>query len=168
MATTSRTASGIYKKQNVAIHKAFSALGMPYTSNKETWLSLMTAVCKRPVTGLSELSLWERHLFIAEVRRKGVKVFSPAVPKKLREWRKGDPEISYTFRMDDDPQVRMVFAMWAEMGYPEKTLRGLCWKLFKRDDPRWLEDDELRRLVNVVKAKAQGMGYGHYYKRGHV
>lgn len=163
MAKQSRKASEIYRKQNVAIHKALSALGMPYEANREVWLRLMTEVCKRPVTGLSELSLWERHQLVSEIRRKGARIFTPAVPKNLRDWRKGDPEISHEFRLDDDPQVRMAEAMWTEMGYPIKTLRGLCWKLFRKSDPSWLDDGDLTKLVNVVKAKAQQMGYGEYY-----
>lgn len=160
-----RTASEIYRRQNTVIHKALSALGMPYSQNREVWLRLMAEVSGRAVTGLSEMSLQERHDFIREIRKKGVKAFSPGVPRDLREWKKGDPEKVQEFRKDPDPQVRMVFSMWSEMGYPEKTLRGLCWKLFHRDDPSWLDDRQLRHLVNVVKAKAQRRGYGVYYAR---
>lgn len=160
-----KTASQLYSKQNVLLHKAFSAAGLPYGGNKEVWLSLAGEVCKRPVAGLSEMSLWERHLLLNELQKRGQRIFAPAVPAEVRGWRKGDPDLEYGYRRDPDPQIRMIYAMWAEMGYPLKTLRGLCWKLFHRDDVRWLDDAQLRTLVNVVKAKAQGKGYGVYYKR---
>ena len=159
-----RKASELYKKQNTVIHMAFSACGLPYGDHKEVWLELMTEVCGRSVTGLSELSLGERHNLIVELRKRGLRIFAPAVPKELRGWRKGNPDIAVGFWVDADPQVRMCFAMWAEMGYQQKTLRGLCWKLFKRQDPRWLDDGQLSHLVNVVKATAQRKGLGTYYK----
>lgn len=103
---------------------------------------------------------------IRHFQKKGIKLFAPAVPVKIKDWKKGDEDIAYEFRQEDDRQVRMVLAMWAEMGYETKTLRGLCFKMFKKDDPRWLSDTQLRRLVTVVQYKAQQKGMGVYYKRG--
>lgn len=164
---TVKKASELYKKQNTLIHKAFSVLGMPYGENKEVWLRLMADIAGREVGGLSELSLWERHQVIVHLRksRGAGRLFAPAVPPEVRDWKKGDADIEYGYRVDADPQVRMVFAMWAEMGYRQKTLRGLCWKLFKVQEPRWLDDRQLSHLVNVVQAKAKGKGLGTYYKR---
>ena len=162
-----KKASELYKKQNTLIHRAFSALGLPYGENKEVWLSLMAEICPAAggITGLSELSLWERHQVILHLRSRGQRIFAPAVPPEVRDWKKGDPDIEYGFRVDADPQVRMCFAMWAEMGYRQKTLRGLCWKLFKIQEPRWLDDRQLSHLVNVVQGKARSKGMGAYYKR---
>jgi len=165
MDTIKKKASEIYKKQNTLIHKGFSALGMPYGENKEDWLRLMAEIAGREVMGLSELSLWERHQVLVHLRSKGLRIFAPAVPGEMREWKKGDPDIEFGFRVDADPQVRMVFAMWTEMGYRQKTLRGLCWKLFKVAEPRWLNDRQLGHLVNVVQGKARSKGMGRYYKR---
>jgi len=160
-----KKASQLYGKQNTLIHRAFSALGLPYSENKEVWLKLMAEIAGRSVTGLSELSLWERHQVLVHLRSKGQRIFAPAVPVEVRSWKKGDEDIEYGFRMDADPQVRMVFAMWAEMGYRQKTLRGLCWKLFEIQEPRWLDDRQLSHLVNVVQGKARSKGLGKYYKR---
>jgi hypothetical protein len=165
MGTEKRTASRLYAKQNTLLHKAFAAAGMPYRENKGDWLSLMAEICKRPVGGLSELSLSERASLLNELQKRGQRIFAPAVPAEVKGWKKGDPDVEYGYRRDPDPQVRMIYAMWAEMGYPQKTLRGLAWKLFRRDDVRWLDDAQLRKLVNVVKKKAQSKGYGVYYKR---
>lgn len=159
-----RTASEIYKKQNTLLHRAFTRCGMPYQANREDWLSLIREIAGREAGGLSELSLWERHSLINHFRRQGQEIWAPAVPLKLRGWKKGDPEETDTFQEADDRQVRMVEAMWTEMGYQLKTLRGLCWKLFKAQDPRWLAPDQLSRLVNVVKHKAEGKGLGFYYR----
>lgn len=160
-----KKASALYQKQNTLLHRGFAAVGMGYSEHKEVWLSLMTEICGRSVTGLSELSLWERHQVLVHLRSKGQRIFAPAVPVEVRDWKKGDDEIEYGYRVDADPQVRMVFAMWAEMGYRQKTLRGLCWKLFKVQEPRWLDDRQLGHLVNVVQGKARGKGLGTYYKR---
>jgi hypothetical protein len=97
-----------------------------------------------------------------------MKLFSPAVPVKIRGWKKGDADVEYEFRQDDDPQIRMMYAMWAEMGYAAKTLRGLCWKRFKRDDPRWLSNEQLMTLFNIVRARAKQKGVAVYYQRSEV
>jgi len=162
---THRKASDIYKSQNTLIHKAFALQGYPYQEDKVVWLKLMSDLAGRPVGGLSEMTLGERHTLITHFQKQGLKLLAPAVPKKVRNWKKGDPDIEYEFREDGDPQVRMVYAMWAEMGYKQKTLRGLCIKLFHVDDPRWLKDNELTRLVNVVKTRAERKGCGNYYRR---
>lgn len=168
-----KKASGIYKKQNILLHKAFAAQGMPYQENKEVWMQLAKEIvqssklkAEREIEGLSNLTLGERHQMLMALARKGVRIFAPGVPASMKNWKKGDTEIETEIRMEDDRQVRMVLGMWAEMGYPVKTLRGLCFKLFRKDDPRWLSDAQLRRLVTVVQYRAQKKGLGVYYKRG--
>lgn len=164
MRTETRKASDIYKKQNVLLHKAFAAAGMPYGENKDTWLNLMKEIAGRAVTGLSALTLWERHQLIRYFQRRGIKLFTPAVPENMHNWKKGDADAEHKLKKDDDPQARLAYAIWSEMGYRPKTLRGLCWKLFKRDDPRWLNNRQLSHLVNVVMAKAAKKGI-HYYRK---
>ncbi len=160
-----RKASEIYKKQNTILHKAMLRAGLPYEANKDVWLKLATDLSGRTVAGLSEMTLGERHKLIINFQGRGFRIFAPSVPAVIRNWKKGDPDVEYEFRKDDDPQVRMAIAMWTEMGYALKTLRGLCWKLYKKDDPRWLDARELGQLVNVVRAKAEKKNVGHYYKR---
>ena len=167
MMQAKKKASEIYKKQNTIIHKAMSRIGMPYGENKGDWLNLFGEIAGREVGGLSELTLAERHEVIVHLRRKGLRLFSPTVPARIRDWKKGDEDIAYEYRVDDDPQIRMVYAMWVEMGYQPKSLRGLCLKRFKKDDPRWLSNEELSQLVNLVKYRAERKGYGSYYRRGY-
>ena len=166
MKKTVKTASHIYARQNRLLHKAFAASGFPYNEDKCVWLKLMTDIAGRPVGGLSGMTLFERHRLINHFQQKGMRLFSPAVPVTIRDWKKGDPDVDYEFRQDDDPQVRMIYAMWAEMGYEAKKLRGLCWKRFKRDDPRWLTNEQLMTLFNIVRARANQMGVAVYHKRG--
>lgn len=161
-----RKASDIYKAQNRVLHKAFTLEGLPYEEDKVVWLQLASDILERKVGGLSEMTLSERHKLIVYFQSKGLKLFSPGVANKVRDWKKGDPDIEYEYRESKDPQVRMVYAIWAEMGYRPKTLRGLCLKRFKCDDPRWLNDSQLSSLVNIVKNKAAQKGLGNYYRRG--
>jgi len=160
-----KKASDIYKVQNRLIHKAMAAAGFSYNEDKVLWLKLMSDVAKRPVGGLSEMSLGERHKLIAYFQGRGQRIFAPAVPAKIRDWKKGDADIEYGFREEDDPQIRMVFVIWTEMGYRPKTLYGLCYKLFKKNHPRWLDDRQLSHLVNVVQQTARRKGLGNYYRR---
>ena len=168
-----RRASDIYKKQNTVLHRAFAHAGFPYVENKFMWLPLMNEIAQgakgkgqseRRIEGLSGMTLGERHRLVNHFQQLGYRIYAPAVPAKIRDWKKGDPDINYEFREDPDPQIRMVYAIWNEMGYRPRTLRGLCLKRFGKDDPRWLSDGELRALVNIVKQKAESKGVGKYYK----
>jgi len=169
-----KKASEVYGKQNRLIHKAMHAAGYPYATNKDLWVPLMREMRGQKtddgrrttdVRGLSDLTLGERHALLADFQKKGYKIFAPAVPVKIRGWRKGDPDIEYEYRMEDDPQIRMIYAMWNEMGYQPKGLRAMCLRMFQRDDVRWLTDKQLSRLVNFVKMRAEVKGYGNYYRR---
>jgi len=141
-----KKASDLYKKQNTLIHKAMAAVGMPYQENKGTWVALFEEVAGRDVKGLSDLTLGERHAVIQHFRGKGIKLYAPGIPEKVRDWKKGDPDVEYEFREDEDPQIRMIYALWNEMGYKAKSLRGL-------------------QLVNLVLARAKAKGCGHYYRK---
>lgn len=126
---------------------------------------LRVASCGLRVTGLSELSLAERHTLIQHFRQKGIRLYSPTVPEQVRDWKKGDPDVEYEFNEDEDPQIRMVHALWAELGYKQKSLRGLILKRFKKEDIRWLSPREKNELARLVAARAKARGVGHYYRR---
>ncbi|MBW1666742.1 MAG: DUF1018 domain-containing protein [Deltaproteobacteria bacterium] len=160
-----RKASDIYRRQNTLLHRAFSKCGLPYSDSKEVWCKLASEIAGREVGGLSELTLGERHALIIHLQQQGMRIFAPAVPAEISGWKKGDEDIEYEYRLEGDPQIRMLYAIWCEMGYREKSLRGLCWRMFKVDDPRWLKDSELRRLLQYVKYRADRKGCGNYYVR---
>ena len=84
MKKTVKKASYIYAKQNRLLHKAFALSGFPYNVDKVVWLKLMADIAGRPVGGLSELTLIERHRLILHFQKKGMRLFSPAVPVKIR------------------------------------------------------------------------------------
>ena len=88
---TGRTAQDIYNQQNKIIHRALGEMGMAYRNEK-------TEICKmfanalgrrRPINGLSILSLGERYKIIKYLRTKGLKVFNPFIGRNLWQWRKG-------------------------------------------------------------------------------
>ena len=138
---------------------------MPYGECKGDWLALFEDVAGRRVSGLSGLTLAERHSVITHLQGRGARIFAPAVPEGVRDWRKGDPDVDYEFREGDSPQIRMICAVWAELGYRQKSLRGLVQRRFGKDDIRWLSDGELNQLANLVAARARARGVGHYYRR---
>ena len=68
MQKITKKASLIYARQNKLLHKAFARAGFPYNQDKVVWLKLMTDIAGRPVKGLSELTLSERHRLILHFR----------------------------------------------------------------------------------------------------
>ena len=165
MKTETRKASQIYGRQNKLLHKAFATAGFPYNDDKHIWLNLFKQIAGRAVKGLSNMTLAERHKLIVHFQKQGQRLYAPGVPVKVRNWKKGDKEVEYEWREDDDPQIRMIYAMWAELGYAPKKLRGLCFKRFNRDDPRWLTNEQLMTLFNIVRARARQKGVANYYGR---
>jgi len=158
-----RKASEIYWLQNRIIHKVLLKLGMPYEEEKEYWLVVIKNVIGREVSGLSEMTLGERDLFIKYLQKtcKHLKIKNPPVPKSLRDWKKGEKDKSFNFRRERDPLIRKIFAVWAELGYEPKELRALVKNVFKIDDVRWLRTDQLDRLLRMLIARAEKKGV-HY------
>lgn len=159
-------ASEIYAKQNKALHGLFRALGRPYREHKDFWCGIFSDVLGKRVSGLSELTLGERDLIIKHFQETlpEMEIRNPAVPKRLRGWKKGMPEASYRARREADPQLRMIFALWAELGYEPHQLRELLRRMFKVEEVRWLDEEQRRRLVNFLRHKLAQKDRGvHYY-----
>ena len=91
------------------------------------------------------------------------RIFNPAVPKRLRDWKKGDPEKAYQTREEEDGQLRMIFALWAELGYEPGQLREMVRRMFKREDVRWLDGNEKIILLNVLRGKLADKGQTEIY-----
>ena len=160
------SAKGLYLAQNKVLHTAFAESGMPYRENKDEWIKLFQGLAGRKrISGLSDLTLSERHKLVVHFRTLGIRLFSPVIPPEMGDWKKGDLDVSYGFRVGDTPQLRLIYGLWAEMGYQQKSLRGLVLKRFKKDDVRWLSDAELDQLANIVVCRARSKGVNHYYKR---
>lgn len=86
------TAKGLYDKQNKLLHKAMIAMCMPYMDNKMFWRATWSQEFKREVKGMSDLNLGERSRVLNGFSLKGMKIFTPFVPRNWKEWKKGDPE----------------------------------------------------------------------------
>jgi len=158
-----RKASEIYWLQNKIIHTVFTEIGMPYEEEKEYWLVVIKNVIGREVSGLSEMTLGERDKFIKYLQKtcKHLKIKNPAVPKSLRDWKKGEKDKSFSFRKERDPLIRKILAVWAELGYEPRHLRKLVKDVFKIDDVRWLRTDQLEKLLKMLVTRAEKKGV-HY------
>ncbi|RJP82777.1 MAG: DUF1018 domain-containing protein [Desulfobacteraceae bacterium] len=148
-----KSASEIYKQQNKILHYAFNQIGIPYNLNKKYWANLFSKALNSNVEGLSGLSLHERNLAIAHLRKLGLKLLNPAIPEDLRAWRKGEKDISFEIREEKNPQIRMIKALWVELGYEPSKITGLVKRMFKIDDIRWLSQEQLSSLLNTIKYK---------------
>ncbi len=162
---TQKTASEIYAQQNKILHMAMAKAGYPYHSNPEVWQGLMTEAEGRPVKGLSGMTLGGRDRLLKALQKKysRKRIYNPAVPKRLRDWEKGDPEKGYTVRQEEDGQLRMIFALWAELGYEPSQLREMIRRMFKREDVRWLDGKERIVLLNVLRCKLGDKGQAEVY-----
>lgn len=91
----SQKASVIYNQQNRSIHKALGALRMPYNTHKDELLPTFSEVLgrKRTITGISLLTLGERHKIIKHFRTKGIRVMNPPVGRHLWRWKKGQDDV---------------------------------------------------------------------------
>ena len=150
-----KRASEIYAQQNRILHRVFHHLGLPYQRQKDYWLQMFADFFGREVSGLSDLSLGERDALIKHFQRMlpEVEIYNPPVPKRLRGWKKGMPDAAYKICREEDPQARMIFALWAELGYEPRQLRELLRRMFKVEAVRWLDEDQKRRLVNFLRHK---------------
>ena len=160
-----RRASEIYSQQNKTLHRIFRNLGRPYGQNKDFWCSVFSNVLGKKVTGLSDLSLGERDVLIKHLQQTlpDMEIYNPPVPKKLRGWCKGMPDAAYKMRREDDPQARMIFALWAELGYEPRQLRTLLRRMFKVEAVRWLNEEQKRRLINFLRHKLAENDQDVYY-----
>ena len=159
-----RKASEIYRIQNRVLHRVFEALGLPYDLEKDYWLSVIREVCGREVSGLSELTLGERDLLIKHLQRANphLRIYNPPVPKRLRNWLKGEEDKGYAFREERDQVVRKILALWVELGYEPGQLRKVVRNMFKVDDVRWLKPEQADRLLRMLIARARKKGVYHY------
>jgi hypothetical protein len=164
-----RRASEIYTQQNKILHMAMARAGYPYHRDPEVWLGMMTKAEGQPVSGLSKMTLGGRDRLIKALQQKysRKRIYNPPVPKRLHSWKKGDPERSYTIRQEEDGQLRMIFALWVELGYEPDQLREMVKRMFRREDVRWLDGKEKIILLNVLRGKLQKKGQPEvYYPNG--
>lgn len=155
-------ASEIYKKQNIAIHKAFGIIGMPYGDYEDTWRELFSQIAKREITSMTELTLGQRRELIDNLKSKNVKVFNPFVPKHFHGWRKGDEEkvSSGSGRPLPVPEnkkryIGKINALILDMSLSWNYADGIAKKLSGIEKVEWCDPDQLQKIIAALVYKQQ-------------
>lgn len=152
-----RTAKGIYGMQNKLIHQGLSQIGVPYVENKGFWVPIFKEIAGREIKGMSDLTLRERHEVIEHCRHRGVDLFNPRVPKKVSDWKKGDPDelagivkrpmgVSPAKR----PLLEKIHAILADMKLPWKYVDGIAQKRFGVTVVEWCTVRDLRKVTQMM------------------
>lgn len=159
-----RTARQIYADQNRIIHRCLVAAGMPYKENKGFWNKVFCELAQRTVYGLSDMTLAERRAFIQHLGTRGYRIFNPGVPRAWRNWKKADDDRAFDLAAETDPQLRMIYGMWLDLGQEPRSLRTLVQKRYRVGHERWLLPHQRTALLNYLKARLQARG-GFDYER---
>ena len=168
------SATGIYQRQNQAIHKAFCTLGMPYNDEKDGWISLFRSLFNREnINGLTDLTLGERRTVIAYLSRQGARVKNPFLPGDLAEWSNGDAEKTVFVRrkqtkypgrpgnindVDKGRLLKKIEALLAEAGRPWKYAHGMARRMFTIERVQWCEPFQLHKIVAALIYDAKRHG----------
>ncbi len=147
----------IYGKQNKSLHKAFSSSGMPYSANRVWWQPVLKEAAGRQVTGLSDMTLGERHALIQIFQRKGLSLHNPRIFKGLWNWKKGDPVVVVASAErplevpgEKQPMVDKIGAILAEQKKPWSYADGIAKKRFKVQVVEWLRVDDLEKVMQML------------------
>lgn len=151
-------AETVYGKQNKSLHKAFSASGMPYNANKESWQPVLVEVAKRKVDGISSMTLGERYWLIKHFQEKGHSLHNPRIYKGLWHWKKGDKRIVETtaerpleVAVAKLPLIKKIGAILAEHRKDWKYADGIAKNMkFKADAVEWLSYGELEKVMQAL------------------
>ena len=177
---SSRTATTVYKQQNRSIHKALSMLRMPYNEYKDELLSTFAEVLgrKRPLDGISGLTLGERYRIIKHFKVKGIRVMNPPVGKHLWRWRKGDsdqqdekrgyakyePGRPLAVPDEKQPLVGKIHAILADLKLPWSYADSIAKQMHGVRVVEWCTKDQLNDVVIAMVAE-QRKQYGKGKKR---
>lgn len=151
------TASALYRRQNVTIHKALAELGLVYEDNRNLWADVMTEMFKRPVTSIKEMNLGERSRFISHLIQRGARtVTNPWVPGTMMQWRAGDRDVQGVIRRplrvphEKQPTVRKIAAILADMKLPWGYADGIARQSHGVQYVEWLEYEQLRAVMQML------------------
>ncbi len=140
-------------------------MDMPYAEHKVELLALFEEILgnRRRVTGLTSLSLGERHRIIKYFRQKGIKVFNPAVGRHLWRWKKGDPVKEYkpsktvkengrplAVPTSKKPLIGKIGAILADTKRPWSYADGIAKQMFKIQFVEWCSQVQLRKVVAAL------------------
>jgi hypothetical protein len=151
------TAQGLYDKQNKLLHKAFVSMCMPYMDNRMFWRATWSQEFKREVKGMSDLNLGERSRVLNGFSLKGLKIFTPFVPRNWMEWKKGDPEPKggigkrpMHVPAGKRAMVSKIHAILADMKLPWDYADGIARKRFGVEFVEWCQPSDLHKVVQMM------------------
>lgn len=154
----------IYLTQNTILHAMFEKAGFSYGEPADR--DAIREMIRKELSleeglSLSQLTLKQRDAVIKLMGRKLVgHTRHPAVPVKVWNWKKGDPEVE-AFRsssaLDGRPtmatgwQIDKIRTLWAEFGYEEEKIRGFLKKRYGVDDLRFVRADQVKSIVAYLQ-----------------
>ena len=151
------TARGLYDWQNKLMHRAFSAMCMPYKDNRMYFRAAWSQEFGREVKGMSDLNLGERSRVLNGFSMKGIKIYTPFVPRHWMEWRKDDPEPKGTINQrpmhvprGKAGMVSKIHAILADMKLPWSYVDDIARKRFRVEFVEWLQAEDLRSVVQMM------------------
>jgi len=177
---SSRTATTVYDQQNRSIHKALAMLKMPYKDYREELLDTFTQVLgrKRTITGISGLSLGDRHRIIKHFKTKGMRIMNPPVGKHLWRWKKGqqdqkdegrgdvkfEPDRPMKIPAEKRPLVGKVHAILADLKLPWSYADGIAKQMHGIQFVEWCSKKQLNDVV-IAMVTEQRKQYADGKKR---
>jgi len=164
-------AKDLYNRQNRLIHKGFSALGLPYSENKLYWLDLCEDICKRSVSGVSEMTLGERRVLIGHLKKQNVDTANPFIPYSAQNWKASDPDQTVSYQRSrqgfpgrpenthfDDPDkgrmLKKIEAMLAEAKRPWSYVHSMAKKMAGVDRIQWCPSKQMHAIVSAMMIDA--------------
>lgn len=170
---TSNTISArdVYDLQNRIIHKGFSSLGLPYADNKAYWLDLCEDICKRIVSGLSDMTLAERRALIGHLKKQNAATANPFIPHSVKNWKTGDsdqmvlcpafkkgfagrPDASHFNDPDKGRMLKKIEAMLAEAKRPWGYVHSMAKKMAGVDRIEWCPPKQMHAIVSAMMIDA--------------
>lgn len=86
------------------------------------------------------------------------RIKNPAVPRTLRDWKKGDAPADMAFKWSKDPQVRLILALWAELGQESDTVRRVIKARYGVDDLTFMDGKQRQQFIGYLKARLKAAG----------
>lgn len=152
----------IYNRQNRVIHKACSALGLPYMDNKDTWISFFNEAAGRRVKGMSDMTLNERKEVIDRFNLKRYfagkrKLYNPYINRFQSGWKKGDAEgipkhiaRPVSVHPGKQPLVSKVHAILTELKLPWSYADAIAQSRFGASIVEFLNMGELNKVLQML------------------
>lgn len=149
MAQQTVTCSAIYNMQTkIFFGTLLPATALSYEDDKDMLVDLFGHICSIAPASWSKLTLGQRNQVLDALAAKWLPdhaaVDIPLLPKRLRDWKKGDKADGYE-RLDIPAgplarQKRYLITLWVLLGYEPKTLDSRVSKQFGVEKFAWLSD----------------------------